>query len=135
MLNTIDSQVEVVIVLAMFFSYIKPIAEVIALSYGEGENFIKLDIDNDLGFTIDSVTINGDQWTNTEDEFHTTDNQYHIEINVSGNDTTGEKIPRLGYGGNWNDYVTPSTHHNGNNHTFILDVNNANHEEFMGLFL
>lgn len=125
----------ILMVLAISLSYITPITKVIALSYGEGDSFITMEIGNGLGFTINSVTVNGHEWTSNEDQFHTNNNQYHIEINVSGNESTGNKVPRIQYGGNWNTDITPSTQHNGNSHTFILDVNNSNHQEFLGFML
>lgn len=125
-----------VMLFAMVFCYyFVPIANVVALSYGDGENFINMDINNEIGFNIDSVTVNGHQWTNHEDEFHTNNDQYHIVINVSGNETTGDKVPRIQYGGNWREYITPSTQHNGNNHTFVLDINDSEHQGLLGLSL
>ena len=123
------------IIFTMLLSYIAPIINVVANSYGDGDNFINMDITNDIGFTINNVTVNGDEWTNHEDEFHSTNNQYHIEINVSGNEITGEKVPRIQYGGNWNDYITSSTQHNENNYTFVLDVDDSDHQGFLGLSL
>ena len=125
--------VALTLILAVLISYFDPIKRAIALSYGEGENSINLDIVNQLGFTINSVTVNGDDWESSQDEFHTTDEQYHIEISVSGNDVTGDTIPRIQYGGNWNDYMNLSTQHNGNTHIFVLDLNNTAHQGFLGL--
>ena len=111
-----------IVAFAVLFSCIAPITKVFATSYGEGSKVLHMDIVNTLAFTVDSVTVNGDTWAGAADEFHTNGNEFHIVINVSGNSTTGEKVPRVQYGGNWNNYITPSTQHNGNNHTFVLDV-------------
>ncbi len=118
-------------VFALFVYYAKPITSVLA--YGNGEHFIHMDIVNTLGFSINSVTVNGDDWSGASDEFHTNDDNYHIEINVSKNSVTGDKVPRIQYGGNWNGYITASTNQNGNNYTFVLDVTNSEHQEFLGL--
>ena len=120
-----------IMVFALVIYYAKPITDVLA--YGSGEHFIHMDIVNTLGFSINSVTVNGDDWSGAADEFRTDDDNYHIVINVSKNSVTGDKVPRIQYGGNWNNYVTLSTQQNGNEYTFVLDVANSGHQEFLGL--
>ena len=100
---------KILMVFVMLISYVLPIGNVIALSYGTGDKFITMDIDNKLGFNIGDVTVNGNKWTGSSDEFRTSNNSYHIEINVSGTEATGDKVPRIEYGGDWNDYMTPSS--------------------------
>lgn len=120
-----------IMVFALVIYYAKPITDVLA--YGSGEHFIHMDIVNTLGFSINSVTVNGDSWSGAADEFRTNDDNYHIEINVSKNGVTGDKAPRIQYGGNWNDYITATTQQNGNDYTFVLDIANSGHQEFLGL--
>ncbi len=122
-----------VMVFIMLFSAVASITKVIAATYGEGNHYMKVGIDNQLGVTITGVTVNNSPWENGNDEFYTNNDQYHIVINVSGNEITGDKIPGIEYGGNWNDYIEMSTQHEGNNYTFVLDVNNAENQEFLGL--
>ena len=102
-------------------------------SYGEGDNILVIGINNELDFTIDGVFVNGHPWSSDQDEYRTTDGQYHIEINVSGNQTTGDKVPRIQYGGNWNEAIQLSSQHNNNSHTFVLDVDNSGNQGFLGL--
>ena len=125
----------VLMVFIMLLSYVVPIKNVVAISYGEGENLLKMDINNDLGFTITGVTVNSYNWTDPDDEFYSNNKQFHIVINVSGNETTGDKVPRVQYGSNWNNYIVASTQHNGNNHSFVLDVNDTEGQGFLGLSL
>lgn len=109
-------------VFTMLVSYIAmPITTVIALTHGDGEKFITMGIDNELGFTF-TATVNDNTWADHEDEFHTDNDRYHVVINVSGNAGTNDKVPDIQYGGNWNDYVTKSTQENNNNYTFVLDI-------------
>ncbi len=111
-------------VFAMILSYfVMPITTVIALTHGEGEKFITVDIANNLGFTITSATINSYNWTNAQDEYHSNNDQYHIVINVTGNESTGDKVPEIQYGGNWNEYINSSTQVEENNYSFVVDVN------------
>ena len=125
--------VALVMLFAALLVIVAPITKVDATSYGDGTKVLHMDIVNTLSFTIDSVTINGDTWTGAADEFHTNGDEFHIVINVSGNSTTGEKVPRIQYGGNWNNDINASTQHNGNNHTFVLDVNSNTGQDFLGL--
>lgn len=118
-----------VMILSIVLTHFLPIMNVSA----NDEYFIKMNIANELGFTIDSVTINGSNWASNEDEFHTNDDQYHIEIRISSNETTGDIVPKIQYGGNWNDYITPASFHENGKHTFILDINNGEHQTFLGL--
>ena len=117
----------------MLATYVLPFASVIALSYGEGTKFIKMDITNKLGFTINSAKVNSNVWNDNNDEFHTSDDKYHVEIIVSENETTGTKVPELRYGGNWNDLIISSVQKNENNYTFVLDINNNGENNFLGL--
>ena len=60
-----------VMLIAMIFSYIAPLTNVLAVTtYGEGEKFITANLDNQLGFTIISKTINGEVWNNDEEDTH-----------------------------------------------------------------
>ena len=123
-----------VMVISILLSHFLPITKVIAASYGgDSEYFITMDIVNTLGFTINSVTVNGFTWSSNADEFHDDEDEYHIEISVSGNETTGEKVPKIQYGGNWNESITPATFHDEGEHTFILDIDNTEHQNFLGL--
>ena len=121
------------LIFAIAYSYFMPITRAVAVSHGEGEHYITMDINNELGFTINSVTINDANWTTSQDEYHTNDEQYHIIINVSGNETTGDKVPDIQYGGNWNSYITMSSQTSEDSYTFVLDLNNSAHQDFLGL--
>lgn len=125
---------KILMIFVMLFGYAAPALNVVALSYGEGTNYITMDIVNDLGFSINSVTVDGNVWTSSADEFHTNGDEHHIVIEVSGNETTGVKIPQIQYGGNWNDYMQSSTQVDGNNYTFVLDIDNYSEARaFLGL--
>lgn len=115
----------ITMVFTMLVSYIAmPITTVIAEVRGEGEKFITMDITNELEFTINEVTVNSYEWTseNKDDEFHSNNDTYHIIINVSGNETTGDKVPDIEYGGNWNDYITMAPVQFEDHYEFVLDV-------------
>ena len=114
-------------------SYVIPFVNVVALSYGEGTKLLKMDIVNSLGFKVESATVNSYAWKDGNDEFHTNNNQYHVVIEVSGTEATGTKVPRIQYGGNWSDYITPSTQVNNGKYTFVLDINNGSDQDFLGL--
>jgi len=115
--------ITLIMLTAVIFSYISPITNVLAVTvHGEGDKFITANLNNNLGFTVNNKTINADNWNNTEDEFHTTNDKYHIIISVSGNQTTGDKVPQIQYGGNWSDYMDEATFVEGNNYQFVLDI-------------
>ncbi len=126
-------------VLAMVFTYFLPLTEVLANNtYGEGDYSINLDITNELGFTINSVTINSSPWTTHLDEYHSDNNQFHIIVNVSGNESTGDKIPKFYWGGNWNGEdgtVTSSRHTEEGGYEFAVDVTINGSTKFVGLTL
>lgn len=124
---------KVLMIFVMLATYVLPFANVIALTYGEGTKFIKMDIVNNLGFTINSTKVNSNVWNDNNDEFHTSDDKYHVEIIVSGNETTGTKVPEMRYGGNWNGLITSSMTKDGNKYTFVLDINNDGQNNFLGL--
>lgn len=122
------------IICAMTISCFIPIVNVLAETFGSGSHFMTVDIQNDLGFTINNVTVNGNAWANAQDKFYTDNGEYHVEIQVSGNGETGDTIPRIQYGGNWNDYVNAlSSEHNENDHVLTLDLNYVGEETFLGL--
>ena len=129
----------IVMLLAIISSYFNSIFSVKAQSYGEGNNFIQMDIVNNLGFTIGAVTVNSYTWENSQDEFHASNDRYHIVINVAGNETTEDKVPSIQYGGNWNGLITMSTANEDGNYSFALDVDlsevteNRNEFNFIGL--
>lgn len=131
--------IAITMVLAMTLAYFVPLTKVLANnSYGEGEHSINLDIQNDEGFTIGEVTINSHPWTSPADEYHSNNNQYHITINVSGNETTGDKVPRVGWGGNWNGddgTITSSVHRTDSSYEFALDLTVSSSQSFVGLFI
>lgn len=125
-----------VMLIAMILSYIMPLTNVDAVTvHGEGDKFINANLNNQLGFTVNSKTINAETWANDEDEFHTTNDYYHIIISVSGNETTGEKVPDIQYGGNWNDYIEKASFKKNNIYEFVLDIDisGAPAEERAGL--
>lgn len=124
----------------MVFTCITPLTKVLANNtYGEGEHSINLDIRNDEGFTIEDVTINSYPWNSAADEYHSNNNQYHITISVSGNETTGDKVPRVGWGGNWNGEdgnITSSVHTTDSGYEFALDLTvTSTTQTFIGLFI
>lgn len=114
-------------IFAILLTYIAPLTNVIAASYGEGDKNIHVDLTNTLGFTVNSFTVNGNNWTGAADEFKTTDDIYHIEITVTGNTNTGDKVPALQHGGNWNEFITTDySGKDGNVYTFVKEVNLSN---------
>ena len=117
--------------LIMIFTCFAPLSKVIAND--ENENVFHLDLFDGIGFTINSVTVNNEAWTGAADEYQNNNNQYHVVISVSGNETTGDIVPRIQYGGNWSNYVEESTQHEGNTYTFVLDVTDSTHIGFLGL--
>ena len=131
--------IAITLVFAIVFSYFLPISNVLANNkYGEGEHKISLDITNNNNFTINSVTINAQPWTTPEDEYFSDNNQYHIVINVSGNEETGDKIPMIGWGGNWNGEdgrINSSVHGTETGYEFALDLNVTSNQTFVGLFI
>ena len=118
-------------VFAVLVYYAKPITTVLA--YGSGSYSIHMDIANTLGFTLGNVTVNEDPWSGAGDEYQTNNDVYQVVINVSGNSTTGDKVPRIQYGGNWNNLIQMNRTNNGNDYTFTLTVTNSTHQEFLGL--
>lgn len=114
------------LVAGILLSYVAPITRINATSYGnEGDNFINMGIDNNLGFNLNGATVNDNPWTDSMDLFHSENDQYHIVINVSKNEATENKIPAIQYGGNWNGYIQSSTvvdPENDNNYQFVLDL-------------
>ena len=134
MKNIFKKLMAFVIICAMTLSCFIPIVNVLAETFGNGTNSITVEIENTLGFTINSVTVNGYAWENNQDEFFSQDGHYHVEIQVSGNELTGETIPRLQYGGNWNSYISGEfVGHDENDHTFILDLDYTGEHVFLGL--
>ena len=125
--------VAIVLVITIMASWAISIFSVKAQSYGNGDNFVSIDIENELGFTINNVTVNDYTWNERTDEFHTDDNQYHIVISITNNDDTFDIIPAIQYGGNWNEYITASTDYTEGVYTFVLDVNDSAHQGFIGL--
>lgn len=124
---------KIVMIFVMLLGYAAPTVNVVALSYGEGTNYITMGFVNNLGFTIESATVNSYTWTDSEDKFYNEQDSYHIVIEVSGNETTGTKVPSIQYGGNWRDYIEYSTQVNNGKYTFVLDINNTAHEGHLGL--
>ena len=116
-----------VMILAMIFPIKSSITKVTAASYGTGDEFITFGLDNEHGFTINSVTINNETWQSSMDEFHTDDNQYTIIIEVSKNENTADKYPTIRWGGNWSNRVTMVGIVNENTWTYTITLNNANH--------
>lgn len=124
-----------IMLLVMVFSCIAPLSKVIAASYGEGDKYITMGFQNKEGFTI-SAKVNNATWNSDKDEFHSKDNKYHIEIIISGNDTTGDKVPNLIWGGNWNGEdgkITNSTHKVDGGYQFVLDLTVTSAQTFLGL--
>lgn len=84
------------IVFSIALSYFLPLTKVIANVYGNGEVSKRFNVRNEDGFTIHSVTINGDPWSNDSDEYHSATDVYTVVINVSPGD---EKYPNIMYCG------------------------------------
>ena len=119
--------IAIVMLIAMIYSYVMPLTSVAATEYGNTEdNFIKADVVNNTDFTF-SMTINSEDWENANDVFHGANDGYHIVINVSGNDATGDTLPEIMYGGPWNNYIQKGFFRNDDdpndkNYQFILDI-------------
>ena len=107
-------------IFAMLFSYFAPITNVFAQSFGTGDNFITFNID-DNDYPLNSVTINGSNWTSSTDEYRSTTNEYTIEVSTG---KKGESYPNISYGGNFNDSIEKSARVEGDNYIFTLVVTN-----------
>ena len=95
-----------------------------ATTYGEGtgDYSMRMDITNTLGFTITSATINSYPFDGPSD-LYVGGSTFHIMVSVTGNEGTGDMVPKFQYGGNWNNYVTgPATVHEGDTYTFVVDL-------------
>ena len=120
------------VISSFIFSYFTPLMKVNAATHGSGDYYLKLDFTNNDEYTIQSATINGEAWV-LNDEYHTDNEEYHIEVVVVENETTGAVTPNLYYGGNWNDYGTIAQFHNGSSHQFVIDIHNDEHQTFLAL--
>ena len=107
-------------IFAMLFSYFAPITNVFAESIGTGESYITFNLD-DNGYPVNSVSINGSNWTNSSDEYHSATNEYTIEISTS---KKGDSYPDISYGGNLSNYIEKNARVEGNNYIFTLVVTN-----------
>ena len=107
-------------IFAMLFSYFAPITNVFAESIGTGESFITFNLD-DNGYSVNSVSINGSNWTSSSDEYHSATNEYTIEISTS---KKGNSYPDISYGGNLSNYIEKNARVDGNNYIFTLVVTN-----------
>ena len=121
-------------VFVMLFSYIMPLVPVNAelRVHGEGDDRLNIDINNESGFSIQSVTVNGDTWTDGEDEYHTTDGIYQIVISLN---KKGDDIPDIGWGGNWNGYITSTSTNEGDLYTYTLTLKFRRKYILCGIFM
>ena len=122
--------ISLILAIVLIISCIVPIAKVIAATYGEGDNFIRMEINNELGFTINEVTVNGNEWTDGDDEYRSNDNTYIVIISVSKN---GDAIPKVQWGGNWNDYISQEVSVVNDVYTYTLNVTDDEQQGFLGL--
>ena len=117
--------------------------KVFATNYGSGDVTLALDVSvgqNLQGqYTINSVTVNGNAWSNDQDRFSTSDGIYTIVVQVTSAD---EHRPHIGWGGNWNGILTQNTTVDNNVYTITVtstDVRTSNPENpnnpFMGLWV
>lgn len=60
-----------------------PLTHAYADSHGEGEYHLSVGLDETNGATINSLQINGYDWTSDQDEFRTADGQYTIDIDYA----------------------------------------------------
>lgn len=124
------------LVLTMIFT-----TKVFANNYGTGDINLALDFDIVAdGYTLNSVTVNGNAWNSAEDRFSTSDGNYTIVASITSEN--GNR-PRIGYGGNWNDVINVQTVVDDNVYTITLTVNDARNganpdnqnNPFMGLWI
>ena len=122
--------VVLMIILAMVLTYFSPLVNVIAETYGEGDSFIKFDI-NDHDFPINSVTINGDAWTNANDEYHSNNHTYTIEIDVG---KLGNEFPDISYcGGSCGSHFSKSARLSQEGDSYVFTIVATNPEgDFIG---
>lgn len=111
-----------IMIFGVLFGYFASITNVFAESFGSGDYFIKFGL-NDHDYPVNSVTINGENWSssNSNDEYHSTNDKYTIEISTS---KKGNSYPDISYGGNFNDCIVKSARVSGNNYIFTLVVTN-----------
>ena len=84
------------IVLAMVLTYFSPLVNVVAESYGNGDNFITLTLHKN-DFDIDVVKINNITWSEIQtDEYHSNSNVFTIELFVY---KKGDTYPNISYCG------------------------------------
>lgn len=131
MKETFRKVIAIFLFVAMISSFIIPTLKVSAepVVYGSGEYFINFSMTNDHpeDFTINSVTINDEQWISGQQaEYHSTNDNYTIVITVT---KLGDKLPDVGWGGNFNDLVTKDVENDGNIYTIALHLNNTTHEQ------
>ena len=63
-----------ILALALIIAYFAPITNVFAESIGTGESFITFNLDAN-GYPVNSVSINGSNWTSSSDEYHSVTNE------------------------------------------------------------
>lgn len=97
--------------------------KVFANNYGTGEINLSLDFGNIAEeFTIESVTVNGDNWHDSGDMFATNDGQYTIVARITSKN--GDR-PRIVWGGNWNGTITSGMTVDDNLYTATLTISDA----------
>ena len=122
--------VTIFLLVTMISSFILPMLNVSAnpVEYGTGDYSINFDITNNDtdDYTINSVTINGYSWTKGQQaRYYSSNDNYTIVVNVT---KLGEKIPDVGWGGNFSSYVNKSVVHDENEYTITIQFNNPNHD-------
>lgn len=80
------------------------LTRVYATEYGEGEYMLHVGMDELNGATINSLTVNGYNWTGEDDEFRTADGQYTIDIDYTLAAEDAEYDSQLMTGGNTDPY-------------------------------
>lgn len=123
-MNKFKKIVAILLVSVMCITSVLVSNKVFATNYGEGDINLAIGFDNNTnGYTINSVTVNGNPWASDQDRFSTSNGNYTVVITVTGSDG---KTPRIGWGGNWNNVITSNRVDNGNNnYTFTLTANNV----------
>ena len=97
--------ISLILALALVFTYFLPITNVFAthIVHGEGTKNFTFDMDEN-GFTVSSVTINGEPWDKTDThEYHSNDGIYTIVIKAG---QKGEDFPWISTAGGLDDYKT-----------------------------
>ncbi len=89
-------------IISLVYMNFMPAFKVFATDYGSGDKALHLDFSGGDNFSVSNVTVDGNPWSGTADEFR--NNTGHFEIEGIINSQNGSR-PEIRYGGNLSDYM------------------------------